>query len=239
MRLMRVGLAAIRRSANWSCATARIARPTKVRDMKSCSPPTSASATRQGTSRRNGRSTTPRLQAGPDIGCLDQAVVDAEHQHQRDLGDEQQAEEECEAAQCFIAASFEGDVVDLVDRGAEQIERRQREHGGQDRIHPQRRVGQVGDVGTEDDEGGMGNVDDVEHAEGDRHADRDGGIESAKQQPGHHGIAEEGDGRFHYGCQSGQCAGAWLVPRLSAPAKRKCELFRWPVRRRAIPLHGD
>ena len=68
------------------------------------------------------------MQAWPDIRRLDQPIVHAEHQHERDLGDEQQAEEEREAAQRFVAASFEGDVVHLIDRRAEQIERRQRDH---------------------------------------------------------------------------------------------------------------
>ena len=42
----------------------------------------------------------------------------------------------------------------------------------------------VGDVGAQNDEGRMGDVDDVQHAERDRHADRDGGIEAAEQQAG-------------------------------------------------------
>jgi hypothetical protein len=43
----------------------------------------------------------------------------------------------------------------------------------------------------------MGNVDDVQHAERDRHTDRDRGIEAAEQQPGHYGVAEEIEGHFH------------------------------------------
>ena len=152
------------------------------------------------------------MQAWPDIGRLDQPIVHAEHQHERDLGDEQQAEEEREAAQRFVAAPLEGDVVHLIDRRAEQIERRQRDHRRQDRIDAERRVGDVGDVGAQNDEGGMGDVDDVQHAERDRHADRDGGIEAAEQQAGHHGVAEEIEGHFHYADQSGQCAESWLAP---------------------------
>ena len=37
----------------------------------------------------------------------------------------------------------------------------------------------------------MGDVDDVEHAEGDRDADRDGGIEAAEQQPGDDGVDQQ------------------------------------------------
>ena len=57
----------------------------------------------------------------------------------------------------------------------------------------------------------MGDVDDVEHAERDRHADRDGGVEAAEQQAGHHGVAEEVEGHFHYAGQCGQCAESWLA----------------------------
>ena len=63
----------------------------------------------------------------PDIRRLHVAVVDAEHQDQRHLGDEQQAEEEGETAQRLLPAPLEGDVVDLIDRRTQQIERRQRE----------------------------------------------------------------------------------------------------------------
>ncbi len=58
--------------------------------------------------------------ARPDIGRLDVAVVDAEHEDQHHLGDEQQAEEEGEPAQRFLAALLERLVVDLIDAGAER-----------------------------------------------------------------------------------------------------------------------
>ena len=95
---------------------AMMARPMKVLVRKSCSAATSASATRHGTSMRSGRSTKPIFEARPDIGRLHVAVVDAEHQHQRDLGDEQQAEEEREPAQRILAALLERRVVDLIDQ---------------------------------------------------------------------------------------------------------------------------
>jgi hypothetical protein len=138
------------------------------------------------------------VQGGADIRRLDQPIVHAEHQHERDLGDEQQAEEECQAAQGLVAAPLERDVVHLIDRRAECVERRQHDHRCQDRIDPPRRVGDVGDIGAENDEGRMGDVDDVKHAERNRYADRDGGIEAAQQQAGHHGVAEEVEGHFHY-----------------------------------------
>ena len=87
-----------------------------MRVTKSCSAPNIASATRHGTSMRSGRSIKPMMDAGADIGGFDVAVVDAEHQDQRHFGDEQQAEEERQAAQRFLAALFERQVVDLIDR---------------------------------------------------------------------------------------------------------------------------
>ena len=56
-------------------------------------------------------------QGGPDVRCLDVAVVDAEHEDQADLGDEQDAEEEREPAQRLAAALLERDVIDLIERG--------------------------------------------------------------------------------------------------------------------------
>ncbi len=59
-----------------------------------------------------------------DIGRIDVAVVDAEIQDQRHFGDEQKTEEEGEAAQQFLAALLERNVIDLVDAGAEHVEQR-------------------------------------------------------------------------------------------------------------------
>ncbi len=65
MRLIRTGSAAISRSAPWSCATARIARPRKVRERNNCNPPISPKETPQGTSSRSGSSIAPRCRLGP------------------------------------------------------------------------------------------------------------------------------------------------------------------------------
>jgi len=69
-----------------------------------------------------------------DVARLDVAIVDPEHEDQRHLGDEQDAEEEGEAAQRILAVLLERQVVDLVDRGTQQIEGGQREDAGQDRV---------------------------------------------------------------------------------------------------------
>ena len=62
MRLIRIGSAAINRRASWSCDTAMMARPVKVRARKSCSAASIRSESTQGTSMRSGRSMTPRCQ---------------------------------------------------------------------------------------------------------------------------------------------------------------------------------
>jgi hypothetical protein len=102
--------------------------------------------------------------ARPDIRCLHIPVVDAKHQNQADFGDEQQAEKEGKAAQGLLSASLERKVVDLIDRHAQQVERRQRQTGDDDRVGARRDIQKIGDVGAEDDEGRVGDIDHVEHA---------------------------------------------------------------------------
>jgi hypothetical protein len=111
------------------------------------------------------------IDARPDIGRLHVAIVDAEHEHQRDLGDEHQPEEEGEAAQRILSAPLKRFVIDLIDHGAERIERRQQHHARQDRVDAEPGIDDIGDVGTEDDEPRMRDVDDVEDSERDRDAD--------------------------------------------------------------------
>ena len=83
---------------------------------------------------------------------------------------------------------------------------------GQDRVDAEASIDDVGDVGAEDDEGRMRDVDDVEDAERDRHADRHGGVEAAEQQPGDDGIDQQVPGKsiplptgdwFHADCVIG------------------------------------
>ena len=128
-----------------------------------------------------------------DVGGLHVAIVDAEHEDQHHFGDEQQAEEEREPAQRILSAFLERLVIDLIDRGAERIEPRQHDNGGEDRVDAERLVDDVGDVGAEDDERRMGNVDDVENTERNRYADRHRGVETAKQQAGDDRIDEQFD----------------------------------------------
>src|SRR5262249_55818580 len=119
--------------------------------------------------------------ARPDISCFDIAVVDAKHQNEHHLGDEEQAEEERQAAQRLLPAPPKGFGVDMIDAGAEKIKDRQHDDADRDRIDAEAGVDDVGDVGAEDDEGGMRDVDDVEDAERNRYADCDRRIKSTEQ----------------------------------------------------------
>ena len=145
----------------------------------------------QGTSMRSGMAEVAEAQGAVDIVRLHVTVIDAEHENEQHLGDEEQAEEEGEAAQRFLSALFERDVIDLIDGGAERIEGRQHQDRGQDRIDAEPLVHDIGDVGAEDDESRMRDIDDVENAERDRNADRDRGIESAEQNSGDQRIDQE------------------------------------------------
>ena len=107
VRLMRVGDAAISCKASWSCAT----RHDRAADeglgqeqLQGGDQRERHQARHQHAQRQVDDAEVP---ARADIGCLDVAVVDAEHHHQRDFGDEQQAEEECEAAQRVLPALLE------------------------------------------------------------------------------------------------------------------------------------
>ena len=100
-----------------------------------------------------------------DIGRFDVAIINAEIEHQRHLGDEKKPEEKRQAAHRFLAAFFERNVINLIDAGTQRIECRCGDNRGEDRIEPEGGVDDVGDVGAEDNERRMGDVDDVENAE--------------------------------------------------------------------------
>src|SRR5262249_56729823 len=106
-------------------------------------------------------------------------------------GDAQETEEDGEAAQRLLSAPFERDVIDLIDRGAERVERRQDDDAGEDGIEAEVGIDDVSDVGAEDDEGRVSDVDDVENAEGDRDAGGDGGVEAAQHEAGDDRVDEE------------------------------------------------
>jgi hypothetical protein len=90
-----------------------------------------SSETTHGTRIRSGIVDRAEVQGWADIGRFDVAVIDAEIEDQRDFGDEQKAEEEGEAAQRFLAALLERLIIDLVNAGAEHVERRHHDDGGQ------------------------------------------------------------------------------------------------------------
>src|SRR5207245_1306079 len=77
------------------------------------------------------------MQARPDIGCVDKPVIDAEYQDEPDLADKQQAEEEGETLDRLFAAPFEGVIVNLVDRHADEKKHRRHDGADQDRVDPE------------------------------------------------------------------------------------------------------
>src|SRR2546430_1850155 len=103
-----------------------------------------------------GEADAPEVDRPADVRGLDQPVVDAVLQAQPYLDDEEQAEEEHEPAQRFLAASLEARVVDPVDAGPEPVEHRREHHAGQDRVEAVRAVHHVGRVRPKDHERRMG-----------------------------------------------------------------------------------
>src|SRR5205807_5643060 len=136
-------------------------------------------------------------QRRPDVDRLDVAVIDAEHQDETDLGDEQQAEEERQPAQRFLAAPLERGVIDLIDRAAQHVERRQHDQADEDRVDAEIGVDDVGDVRAQDDERRVRDIDDVENAERDRDYRGHGGIEAAEKEPGHDGVGRNSTGMYN------------------------------------------
>ena len=162
---------------------------------------------------RKGKSTKPMRQVGPDVGGVHVAVVHAEHQDQHHLGDEQEAEEEGEPAQRLLAALLERQVEHLIDRLSQQIERRQHQDGREDRVEAERGVDDVGDVGADNDEGRVRDVDHVEHAERDRDADRHRRVEAAEQNARNDGVEQ----KVHAHHAHGRAGLAWLGVRPGTP----------------------
>src|SRR3990172_2134339 len=137
------------------------------------------------------------MDAGSDIGGFDVTIVDAEYQDQRHFGDEQQAEEEREPAQRFLAAFFEREVVNLIDRRAERVEHRQHQDADQDRGDAVIDVDEIREVGAEDGEARTRDVDDVEYAEGNRYAGGDGRVEATEQDSCGNRIDQQIEGNIH------------------------------------------
>ncbi len=188
MRLMRIGSAAISCSASWILrhrhdrAAGEGSRQEHLHHART-SPATAGTAPACAVGFEHAEP-----QAWSNIVGLDVAIVDAEHQNQHHLGDEQQAEEKGEPAQGVLAALLERHVVDLI-----KIAPSAKNAGSMMMLTkigsmPKFDVDDIGDIGAENDEGRVRDVDDVEHAERDRNAGGDGGIEAAEQQPGDDSI---------------------------------------------------
>src|SRR5882724_5080006 len=71
-----------------------------------------------------------------DVARLHQPILDAELQAETNLDDEEEAEEEDEPSQRFLAASLEAPVVDAVDGGPKQVEDGGEEEAGEDGVEP-------------------------------------------------------------------------------------------------------
>ncbi len=132
-----------------------------------------------------------------EIRQVDQAVVDAEGQHQADLDDEHDAEEEGQPLQGIVAPPFEEMVVDPVEQPPEQEAAYREQRRRQERVDAEGVDAEEGQERAEHDEGGMGDIDDVQHAEGDGHAERHGGIEAAEHDPGGHCVQQQVPAEFH------------------------------------------
>ena len=101
-----IGLAPIKRSASWSCATARIARPMKVRDRYSVSRIGQRSGDRE---RDQQPVRNPHIADAPGLADIiggDRALIHAELQDDQHFDDEGDAEEERDAAHAGIAAAL-------------------------------------------------------------------------------------------------------------------------------------
>src|SRR5439155_4130180 len=109
----------------------------------------------------------------------------------RDFGDKQEAEEKRQPLDRLFAAQLERVVVEAIDRHADQVEHRQHDDADQDRVKAVPAVEDIGRVGTEQDKRRLGNIGDVEHAEGNLDADRHRGVKAAEQDPGDDRIDEK------------------------------------------------
>ncbi len=89
------------------------------------------------------------------------------------------------------------EVVDLIHRGAERVEHRQHQQADQHRIEAEILIDDVGEIGAEDDERRMRDVDDIEHPERDRDADRHSDVETAEQHARDDGVDQKLEGEIH------------------------------------------
>ena len=104
------------------------------------------------------------------------------------------AEKEGEAAQRFIVLTLETLVVKPVSAGTDQEEHGNANYSRQDRIQPPQAVEHVGDIGAQNNESRMGDIDDVELTERNGEPEAHRGIKAAQQHAGDQRIKQEIDG---------------------------------------------
>src|SRR5215470_2088061 len=88
-------------------------------------------------------------------------------------------------------------ITSVTKSKPKKIKDRQHDDADRDRIDAEAGVDDVGDVGAEDDEGGMRDVDDVEDAERNRYADCDRRIKSTEQDPGDQRVDQQIEAEIH------------------------------------------
>ena len=113
-------------------------------------------------------------------------------QNEQHFDDEGDAEEERDAAHAGIAAAlFERLVVQAVGDKTEHEEQRRDQQPCQQRIDIKAFVEEKHRVGRHDQKSRMGDVGNVEQAEGERQAKAYRGIEAAEQHTAHHRIQQQ------------------------------------------------
>jgi hypothetical protein len=137
------------------------------------------------------------LYARPNVRRFDVTVVDAEGQLPNEFSDEQNAENKGKAAERFLAAFLERQIVDLVDHDAEQVEDRQHDHADDHRIDAEFDIDDVCDIRAENNEARVRDIDDIEHTKLDLESGGHGGVESAEQQPGDARAYQQIEGNVH------------------------------------------
>jgi hypothetical protein len=88
-------------------------------------------------------------------------------------------------------------VVHAVDADPEQVEERRQQHRDEQRIEAERRADGDDCEGAGHHQRRVGDVDDVEHAEGDGEPRRRGGVKAAEQQPADDPVQQQHEVGIH------------------------------------------
>jgi hypothetical protein len=122
---------------------------------------------------------------------VEEALLRPESLHQPDLDDEHNAEEKGEALQRLLSSPLEKVVVDAVDADAEHVKQRCLQHRHEQRVEAEGGADDDHGKGAGDHQRRVGDVDDVEHAEGHRQARGREGVEAAEQQAADDAVQQQ------------------------------------------------